>query len=442
MKRRPNPLALMATAAFAATLTAVLAAPVPAIGAARTHVDRVSVADDGSQVDGGGEGSAVSADGRYVAFSSAAPNLVPGDTNGAWDVFVRDRVAGTTQRVSVNSDGAQFPKLSYSPSISVDGRYVTFESALANVNSPDDHAYGIFVHDCVTGATRPVSVDRAGRPARGTHASISADGRYVAFTSMENLVRRDRNTRADFDVYLRDLQTGRTRLLSKTRFHGNGGQLADSPSISAHGRYVAFQSTAGLIPGDTNNTRDIYVRDTVRNTIRRVSVTSRGKQANHDSMGPSISAHGRYVAFGSYATNLARHDTNGTWDAFVHDRRTGKTRRVSFGHHWRQANGPSAAAGMSPAVSANGRFVAFSSTATNLVRGDHNGTIDVFLRDRARRTTRLVSRSTDAQSGDGRSFLDSMSADGQHLTFSSGADNLVPDDTNGAGDVFLFRRGS
>lgn len=422
---------------LATTIAATMVAPGPVMAVGGTHVQRVSVAEDGSPADGGSDGSAVSADGRYVAFSSAASNLVPADTNDAWDVFVRDRVAGTTQRVSVDGNGRQLAGPSFSPSMSADGRYVVFESALANFGSPDDHADGIFVHDCVTGSTQPVSVDRAGRPAQGMRASISADGRYVAFTSMENLVRRDRNTRADFDVYLADLQTGRIRLLSKTRFYGNGDQLADSASISARGRYVAFQSNAGLVRGDTNNTRDIYVRDTVRHTIRRVSVTSRGKQANHGSMGPSISSSGRYVAFGSYATNLARHDTNGTWDVFVHDRRNGKTQRVSFGRRWRQANGPSAAAGMSPVISANGRFVLFDSMAANLVRGDRNGALDVFLRDRERRRTTLVSRASDGQSGDAGSGLESMSASGRYATISSGADNLVPDDTNRADDVFL-----
>jgi Tol biopolymer transport system component len=281
----------------------------------------VSVRSNGDQANGASSSPSISADGRYVVFTSDATNLVPGDTNGVGGVFVRDRSTGTTSMVSLRSDGDQSNAGGYDPSISADGRYVVFTSLATNLVPGDTNGKAdVFVHDRSTGTTSRVSVRSNGDQAnnrRSDEPSISADGRYVAFVSgAANLVRGDTNGKAD--VFVHDRQTGTT---SRVSVRSNGDQVnwpSLDPSISAHGRYVAFRSgAANLVPGDTNGKADVFVHDRQTGTTRRVSVRSNGDQANGYSHAPSISADGRYVAFHSYATNLVSSDTNGMPDVFV-----------------------------------------------------------------------------------------------------------------------------
>src|SRR5437016_5587381 len=238
--------------------------------------ERVSVTSGGTEGNGASLGSALSADGRFVAFDSAATDLVAGDTNGVSDVFVHDRQTGTTERVSVASDGTQ--------------------------------------------------------------------------------------------------GNGKSGLLS----------FAFPPALSGDGRFVAFVSFAtNLVAGDTNGATDVFVHDRQASTTERVSVAFYGTQGNDASSSPALSGAGRFVSCPSAATNLVAGDTNGATDVFVHDRQTGTTERVSVASGGTQGNGISAA----PALSADGRFVAFHSTATNLVAGDTNGANDVFVHDRQASTT-------------------------------------------------------
>jgi Tol biopolymer transport system component len=292
----------------------------------------VSVGPAGQQANSGSEAPAISAHGRFVAFDSFASNLVAGDTNGTGDVFVWDRVAQLTRRVSVGPGGQQANSLSYFAAISAHGRFVAFDSFASNLVAGDtNHTYDVFVRDRMAQVTRRVSV-------------------------------------------------------------GPGGQQANSesaePEISAHGRYVAFVSDASnLVAGDTNNKWDVFVRDRRVQETRRVSVGPGGQQSNGPSFDPAISAHGRFLAFRSRATNLVTGDTNNKWDVFVRDRRVQETRRVSVGPAGQQANNNS----FQPAISAHGRFVAFASDASNLVAGDTNNRSDVFVRDRVAHVTRRVS---------------------------------------------------
>ena len=209
------------------------------------------------------------------------------------------------------------------------------------------------------------------------------------------------------------------------------------PAVSADGRYVAFASSAtNLVPGDTNGRDDVFVHDRQTRQTTRVSVASNGTQASADSGLPALSADGRYVAFASVATTLVPGDTNGVGDIFVHDRQTRQTTRVSLRSNGAQANGSSG----NPSLSANGRFVAFSSYATNLVSGDTNSQVDVFVHDRqTRRTTRVSVRSNGAQAN-GQSDAPALSADGRYIGFTSEATNLVSQDTNGYRDIFLRDR--
>ena len=290
--------------------------------------------------------------------------------------------------------------------------------------------------------TELVSVARGGGPgnASSQNPDVSADGRYVAFQSFaSNLVARDTN--GAFDVFVGDRRTGRTTRVSVSSAgrQGNGGSV--EPSISADGRFVAFASDASnLVRGDTNGTTDVFVRDRLTGKTTRMSVSSRGVQANGESAGATVSATGRFVAFTSEATNLVARDTNRATDVFLRDRRTGRTIRVNVSSGERQARGETIT--VTPALSASGRFVAFDSTAANLVRRDTNREVDVFLRDRRTGTTKRVSVTRTGRQANGDSFNPALSADGRFVSFNSLASNLVLGDTNRLMDVFVRDRAS
>jgi Tol biopolymer transport system component len=342
------------------------------------NTERVSVSSAEAQANGDSAGAVISADGRYVAFYSYATNLVSGDTNSVSDIFVRDRVLGTTVRVSRSTGGTQGNGVSSRPSISADGRYIAFESKATNLVSGDTNALAdIFVHDLIGGTTSRVSIgdDEAQAGLASRKPAISADGRYVAFTSeAANLVSGDTNGKTD--VFVRDRVAGTTERVSVATGGTQADGRSDGASISATGRFVAFESDApDLVAGDTFGYMDVFVRDRAAGTTERVSVSTSEAQANNYSYWCAISANGRYITFQSVATNLAWEDTNGNWDVFLRDRETGATTMLSVATDWTQGNGPSA----SPAISADGRCVAFASTANNLTPGDANAVADVFL---------------------------------------------------------------
>ncbi len=210
------------------------------------------------------------------------------------------------------------------------------------------------------------------------------------------------------------------------------------PSISGDGRWVAFDSYAdNLVPGDTNGELDIFLRDRDRGKTARVSIDSAGNQGDSFSHMPSISSDGNCIAFGSDAGNLVPGDTNYLMDVFVHDRQTAQTTRVSVDSAGLQANWPS----YYPSISADGRCVAFRSSAYNLVPGDTNGVVDTFVHDlQTGQTTRVSVDSAGNQANDHSFWLCSMSMDGHHVAFLSDATNLVPGDTNHAMDVFVHDR--
>ena len=339
---------------------------------------RVSVDSNGTQGNSNSSSPSISADGRYVAFDSEASNLVSGDTNGTGDIFVYDTVANTTRRVSVATDGTQGNSYSDFPSISADGRYVAFSSQATNLVSGDTNGTDdIFVHDTITNTTRRISVatDATQGNAYSYFPSISANGRYVAFYSKaSNLVSGDTN--GSLDIFIYDTVSNTTRRVSVDSNGTQGNNDSISPSISADGRYVAFSSNASnLVSGDTNGSYDIFVYDTVANATRRVSVGSNGTQGNSYSSSPSISADGRYVTFYSNASNLVSGDTNNAPDIFVYDTVANTTRRVSVDSNGTQGNNTST----SPSISADGSRVAFYSEASNLVSGDTNGYADIFV---------------------------------------------------------------
>ncbi len=404
-------------------------------------IERVSLTDADAQANGncGNRGVAISADGRFVVFTSTATNLVPGDTNGWADVFIRDRQLGTTERVSVDSGELQANNNSDDPSsqlsVSAGGRYVLFTSFATNLVAGDtNNNWDVFLRDRQLGTTDRVSLSTGGVQGNSDSfgTSISSDGRYVVFHgTADNLVTGD--TANQSDVFLRELGAGTaSESTAPGGVPSNGGTTASS--ISADDRYLAFESVAtNLVAGDTNAAKDVFVRDRHLLQTTRASVDSSGAQANGASARPSISADGRFVAFESDATNLVLGDTNGASDVFVRDLETETTARVSISTASAQGNGASFA----PSISADGRYVAFESTATNLIAGDTNAVSDVFVRDRQLNTTVRVSISTASAQGNGASADPSISGDGQFVAFESLATNLVAGDTNAVMDVFL-----
>jgi Tol biopolymer transport system component len=413
----------------AASTISVLAALVLVSTAlsASAGTTRVSVSSSRQQGNRPSFTAGISANGRFVAFTSLATDLVPGDTNGRQDAFVYDRRTGRTERVSVTSGGAQARPTqdpnggSAAMDLSTDGRFILFRSDATNlVRGDTNRKSDAFLHDRVTGKTR--RVPPAGVGVSG--GTLSANGRYAVLDAGGN-------------VFRYDLRRG--RLLRVT---AGANSWSDEGSVSADGRFVAFTSNASnLVHGDTNRLPDVFVRDTHTGKTIRVSVTSAGRQGtgkrySNGSNAPKISGDGRYVAFHSDMRNLVRGDTNDTFDIFVHDRVTGKTQRVNVSSTGRQANAES---GSGASFTADDRYVAFSSLATNLVPNDRNDITDVFVRDLRTNRTQLVSLGLHGQ-GDDASWIGlgaAFTADGRNLLFASWAANLVPGDTNDVADVFV-----
>ncbi len=404
-------------------------------------IERVSVSTSGTEANATCENASVSADGRFVVFGTASGNLVPGDTNNAGDVFIRDRVTGQTQRVSVSRTGDQGNDYSGAPSISADGRFVAFESKADNLVLRDtNRKRDVFVRDRHTNSTERVSLQEGGRQrtrSSGT-PSISPDGWFCAFTTLvTKCIKIGRSVTVCFDendVLVYDRRTGRTEPVNvaPTGDPGTGGSWL--PSLSAGGQYVAFCSdSSNLTPDDPHGDWDVFVRDRHADGMQMVSSASKGRYSYHWMGDAQIAADGQSVVFASDSTDLVSADTNGKWDVFVYDRQTGQTERVSLSSTREQADHQSAG----PAISADGRFVAFQSLASNLVPGDTNRKQDIFVHDRrTRQTARISLSSTGEQANDGCRYP-AISGNGQFVVFESYATNLVPGDTNDRLDVFI-----
>jgi Tol biopolymer transport system component len=434
----------MRASAIALAELLCVSSAIPSAVRAQATTTRVSVDSSGAEgVGGDSYRPSISGDGRYVAFESWCTNLVAGDTNGHSDIFVRDLVGGSTTRVNLGPSGAQaFGADSHDPAISADGRHVAFDSGCANLVVTDANPYfDVFVRDVVNGTTTLVNVDSSGIQGAGgdsLYPAISADGRYVAFKSWcVNLVAADNNGHSD--VFVRDLVSGVTTLAS---VDSNGVQQNNECSylaLSGDGRYVAFASTAtNLVIGDTNTVYDIFLRDLLTGVTTRESVDSAGVQGNSNSAWPSISSDGRFLAFHSTATNLVTGDANGTWDIFVRDTHNGLTTRASVD----SAGLPGNSSSTNPSISADGRFVSFRSSSSNLVSGDSNGWADVFVHDRLSGITTRASVSTSGAQSDNSSVFSTISNDGRYVALDSFATTLVAADTNQTQDVFVHDRGA
>ncbi|MEJ2406990.1 MAG: calcium-binding protein [Candidatus Thiodiazotropha sp.] len=395
---------------------------------------------------GNGSSSAfmISADGRFVVFQSDASDLVPTDTNGKTDVFLRDLQNGTTTLISVNKDGTDSGNdLSFLPVMSTNGQFVVFSSYADDLIDMDTNGIGdLFVRDLRSGTTTQIVVfndESVIGVDIGLHYMMSADGRFVVFDSdADSLV--DTDTNGDWDVFVWDSQGGTTNLVSVNKEGTGSGNGSSYPSsVSADGRFVAFGSYASdLVDTDTNGVEDVFVRDLQNGVTTLVSVNRQGTDSGNGSwsFNPLISADGRFVAFGSNADDLVATDTNGWEDVFVRDLQNGTTALVSVNRDGADSGNNQS---YPKVISADGRFVVFDSIADNLVHMDAMcGYFDVFVRDLQRENTILVSVSKDGTCGNNSSRSFSISADNRRIFFDSNASNLVATDSNDTLDVFVF----
>ncbi len=423
--------------AFVAVSMVLVVAPVAA-EVEVIDIDRVSVSSAGAQGDNGSYTPGISSDAAILTFDSDASNLVAGDTNGASDVFVYDVASGVTERVSVSTGGAPGNGDSYFPVISGDGTTIAYFSLASTLVAGDTNGESdVFVHDRSTGATSRVSVATAGTQGdSGSYdPALSGDGDEVVFDSeATNLVAGDTNDVSD--VFVHDVGTGATERVSVA----TGGTQADSdsfaPAISGDGSTVSYYSFASnLVAGDTNGESDVFMYDLDTGVTSLVSVASDGSGADAGSFDPSLSDDGNMIAFVSDASNLVEGDTNAVSDVFVYDVVADSLSLVSIASDGSQANNHSFA----PVISGDGTAVIFESDASNLVVGDTNAASDLFVHELASGATSRVSVAADGTESDNDSLAPVISGDGAFVAYYSFATNLVTGDTNAATDVFLSR---
>ena len=426
-----------------------------------------STLSNGAQADNGSGNPKISRDGRFIAFTSTASNL-PGGNGVNYEIYLRDRDAdgngifdepggASTVLISKRLDGTG-SESGLNNNISGDGRSVVFYSSDSNMVPDDTNGqWDIFVWE--NGVIQRVSLATDGTQSNSTSLEpiISENGRYVAFSSyatnlvpgISDSVRR---------IYLRDRDTDNnaifdepgkvsTVLISRNEQGDPANNSCYDPTLSADGRYVVFDSRAdNLVPGDTNGQRDIFLYDRVTDHIERISLTWDGQEANGDSTAAysqAISDDGRFVVFRTSATNLLADgfDNNGVEDIYVRDRASGQIRLISY-NYARSEPAHNGTGSWDPFISANGRWIAFYSDTDDLVLPDQpacpNNTncSDIFVFDQETNDMLLVTTNMEFAQGNGYSYSPSLSGDGSFITFSSGANNLVPGDTNNTSDIF------
>lgn len=415
-------------------------------------VGLVSVGLNGAPANGDSTEASVSADGRYVVFASFANNLVAGDNNNRRDIFLRDRTAGTTTLISKNpSTGEGGNQDSGQPVINADGTHIAFVSRATNLLAGDSQNHNdIFRYTIANGNLELVSARSGTTTTYGGGSSseptISKDGNLVSFTSFAGNLNAGTDGNGSNDVFIRNLggstvfgiAPNQTKLVSV--IPGNGGIAGNDQSfdswISSDGRYIAFRSDASdlVATGDGNNARDTFVRDLQTGTTTLISANTSGVSGNAASDSNSISGDGRFVTFQSRATDLVANDGNGNADVFLRDTQTNTTTLLSVNRF-----GTNSAGGFSefPALSQDGSFASFSSTAGDIVGNDANGREDVFLRDLVRGPISLLSVNTSGAPANGRSFDPFISRNGNFIVYTSDASDMAAGDTNGKSDIFL-----
>ncbi len=402
--------------AWVAVVVAAGSMAAPAGAAPVAHTIRVDVSTGGAVGNGDTDGSgiAMSANGRLIAFASAATDLVAGDTNGMRDIFVRNVRSGVTTRVDVGPGNVQANGDSFGPiAMSGDGRFVAFESDSSNLAPgsgcfPGQGGFCLFVRDRVNGTTRSIrSV-----PENPGIVALSEHGKYLVAGGFSGPLRRI------------NLRTGSAVVVSCC---GLGTDLKNLSfgGMSASANLIAFGLDSGP-SGSPGDTYQVYLRNVARGTTTLISRSPAGAPGNNTSFAGGISPGGRYVIFTSRATNLGPANTRGHFGVFVRDRRRGKISRIDDGLRG-EANGD----GQALAISSGGRYRVFASTASNLVRSDTNHAADIFIHDRRSGRTYRVDLSaahTQANHGVGRVGAEgfAMTPGARWVAFVSASTNLVP----------------
>ena len=385
--------------------------------------------------------ASVSDDGRYVAFHSQALDLVaqPKCREDEICTYVHDRQTRETVMASVTpSGGAPNDSAAY-PSISGDGRYVAYQSQANNLVADDRGRHtDVFVYDRQTGVTELISRNPEGEPANRASGEpvLSSDGRFVLYNSAaSDLVPGDRKWGSD--IYRTDRVTGETIVVSLTprgkRPHGD----STPDAMSADGRIAVYRSIADdIAPRDDNDTWDLFAYDTETGETEVVSRAVDGGTSDGNAGGASISDDGRFITFGSDGSDIVPPDLGGHSDVFLLDRVAGEITRVSVGADGAPANGPS----VKPTTSADGTEIAFGSLATDLGAGGVDDVSDVFVIDLVAGTIEIVTRGRGGSPPDNYSTYPFLSGDGSVVAWESEATNLVRGDRNGSNDVFAYRR--
>ncbi|MBK7642997.1 MAG: PD40 domain-containing protein [Planctomycetes bacterium] len=412
-----------------------------ALPAAAQTTLAISVDPSGAPSDGRSSNVRGTPDLRVVVWHSDATNLVAGDSNGFRDAFWRDTYTGQTQIVSVGDHGQLGDASSQWPTVSADARFVAFQSFASNLVPGDTNGLAdVFVRDRLAGTTVCGSLGQGGAPADGSsrYPMISRDGRLLVFESnATNFAPGDTNGLKD--IYLRDLVSGSARCLSL----GVGAVPADgdsgAPTFSPDNTHVVFESLAtNLVPGDTNAVQDIFVCDLASGALVRASEDANGVGADGPSYDPYLSLDGRWVIFRSRATNLVPGDTNAIMDIFVKDLQTGAVTRESMTWYGGQVRWDCYA----PWITPDGRYSIFSTLDSHVVPGDLNGVSDLFLHDRLLGGYERVNLDYLGQESDGGANYPVPSDDASRMIFDSVGAGLAPNDTNGVRDVFLRERTS
>lgn len=409
---------------------------------ASSIVSRLSTGPGGIEGNGNSRDGTLSSDGRYLVFESGASNLVADDTNGMTDIFRKDLMTGVVTRLSLSAEGTQADGNSLRPHLSADGRAVFFYSAATNLVPGDTNGVtDLFRKDLLTGEIVRLSTDSgrrqvdAGAPASGMNpdpAAISPDGRFVLFeAASDQLVARDTNNSAD--IFLKDWATGAIARISVNAAGQEGTLSSFNARFSPDGRSVVFDSQAANLSPDDGDTRlDIFRKDLSTGEVTLLSTNGGGEKANSDCYDAHFSANGRYLVFTSNATNLVAGDTSNNSDIFRKDLLTGEVVRVSTSSAGVESDGNSIEA----RISADGRYVVFLSDAGSLVAGDTNGKWDVYRKDLATgEILRLSTSATGVETSELSGWGVEISADGRTVILGTGG-GFVPGDTNNAIDIF------
>jgi Tol biopolymer transport system component len=422
-----------------------LLVPLAALAQSPGVTTRASVSSAGEQADGSSFAPSVSEDGRYLAFASAASNLVPSDENGVIDVFVRDRLAETTERVSIATDGAEANGRSDAAKISRNGRFVAFQSAATNLIESDGNARDdVFVHDRDTGVTERVSraIDGGDPDSTSLVDSISDDGRYIGFWSgASNLIDDDGN--GTWDSFVFDRETGTTERVSVQQNGLEAPTGGTFSALSGDGRFVAFASSSQLtLAVKKEGKLSVFVRDRVAGITIRVSQSPSGFYESGDSAEPSMSRDGRFVAYSSSSYQLTNLYLPWRRRIYVTDIETGETQLVAL--DFPNQDCPNARCARldagSPSISADGRFVAFMSRSQQVMPANHVGRAlqaRVYVADRLTGFLRRISVDPNHGVGSACANRPAISGDGRVVAYHTNSDDLIVDDTNLAADVLV-----